>query len=155
MKCDIEGVIVRELTVHSDERGWLIEAFRKDGLGEASFPAMGYVSSTRPGVARGPHEHREQADHFCFVGPSTFKLYLWDNRKDSATYGSRWTIEAGETRPLAVLVPPGVVHAYRNVGVVDGMVYNVPNRMYRGEGRQGPVDEVRHENDPDTPFRLD
>ena len=155
MKCEIDGVVIRELARHSDERGWLIELFRSDELDSAILPAMSYVSLTRAGVVRGPHEHRKQTDHFCFVGPSTFRLYLWDNRQDSSTRGKTFQLEAGEDNPVAVVVPPGVVHAYRNIGDRDGLVFNVPNRLFRGEGRSGTVDEIRHEDDPDSPFKLD
>jgi dTDP-4-dehydrorhamnose 3,5-epimerase-like enzyme len=86
----IDGVEVRALNRYSDERGWLMEVFRDDELVEAGLPAMTYVSMTRPGVARGPHEHIDQVDYFCFAGPSTFKVYLWDNRPGSATIGSAW-----------------------------------------------------------------
>ncbi|MBU0985233.1 MAG: dTDP-4-dehydrorhamnose 3,5-epimerase, partial [candidate division Zixibacteria bacterium] len=63
-------------------------------------------------------------------------------------------IDAGENTPRAVLVPPGVVHAYKNIGTTDGVVYNAPNRLFAGEGRKSPVDEIRHEDDPDSPFKV-
>jgi dTDP-4-dehydrorhamnose 3,5-epimerase len=56
---------------------------------------------------------------------------------------------------VSVLVPPGVVHGYRNTGTDGGIVYNVPNRLYAGVGRKGLIDEIRHEDDPDSPFKLD
>ncbi len=52
---NIDGVIVRPLKKHSDERGWLMEVFRADELAPEFFPVMTYISATRPGVARGPH----------------------------------------------------------------------------------------------------
>jgi dTDP-4-dehydrorhamnose 3,5-epimerase len=61
----------------------------------------------------------------------------------------------GEDDPAAVVVPKGVVHGYRNVGATDGVVINCPNRLYMGRGKREPVDEIRHEDDPDTPFRMD
>lgn len=152
---DIEGVIIRELKRHNDERGWLTELFRTDELPAEFHPVMSYVSVTRPGVARGPHEHVDQADLFCFLGPSTFRIYLWDNRKDSRTYKKRACFEAGVDCPRMVVVPKGVVHAYKNVGGEDGLVFNAPNRLYAGERRAGPVDEIRHEDDPNGPFQLD
>ena len=155
MKCDIEGVVVRPLTLFSDSRGWLVELFRRDEISPDFFPAMAYVSMTRPGIVRGPHAHADQADLFSFLGPSTFRLYLWDNRPDSNTYGKRATFDFGESNPAMVVVPKGVVHAYRNIGTVDGLVYNAPNRLYRGEGRRDSVDDIRYEDDPDSPFRLD
>ena len=42
-----------------------------------------------------------------------------------------------------------------NVGDCDGLVINCPNRLYAGEGRREPVDEIRHEDDANTIFRMD
>ena len=152
----IEGVVVRDLRKHLDERGWLAELYRDDDEASKEFrPAMAYASTTAPGVQRGPHEHRDQADHFCFIGPSNFKLRLWDNRPGSPTYGRVMTVYAGEDAPRAVVVPRGVVHAYRNVGQQTGLVINLPDRLYAGEGRREEVDEIRHEDDPATIFRVE
>ena len=151
---EIEGVVVRKLARNHDSRGWLTELFRSDELDAEFFPAMSYISSTNPGVTRGPHEHWDQADFFCFLGPSNFKLRLWDNRKESQTYLCRSTLIVGEDNPATVLIPAGVVHAYQNVGDIDGIVINCPNRLYRGAGRKEEVDEIRHENDGDTIYRM-
>ena len=154
-KSRIEGVIVRKIGRFEDSRGWLSELFRHDEIEEEFRPAMAYMSVTRPGVARGPHEHEDQADLFCFVGPSTFRIYLWDNREGSPTHRVHQRFDGGEENPLFVLVPKGVVHAYKNVGKTDGLVINCPNRLYAGWERKEPVDEIRHEDDDGAPFRLD
>jgi len=151
----ISGVIVRELLRYSDKRGWLMEVFRTDELHGDYLPAMGYISMTNPGLVRGPHEHVDQADTFCFLGPSVFTVFLWDNRPESATYRSKQVISAGEQAPKSIIIPAGVVHAYKNVGGVTGMVVNFPNRLYKGGGKRQPVDEIRHEDDPETIFRID
>jgi len=146
----MEGVEVKVLPVHKDQRGWLSEIIRED---ETDFrSSMTYLSMTRPGLARGPHEHTEQTDYFCFIG--RFRLYLWDNRQTSSTYGKKELIDTEES-PTVVIVPPGIVHAYKNTGSVDGLVINLPDRLYMGHGKKEPVDEIRHENDPESPFRLD
>jgi dTDP-4-dehydrorhamnose 3,5-epimerase len=155
MNCDIDGVIISKLTRHYDERGWLTELFRQDEVPAEYYPVMSYVSMTRPGIARGPHEHRDQADCFAFIGPSTFRLYLWDNRSDSSTFRKKFTAEYGEGNPALVIVPEGVVHAYRNVGNKDGIVYNAPNRLYAGKNRQEEVDEIRHEDITGSLYTLD
>ena len=152
---EIDGVVVRKLVRNLDSRGWLTELFRSDELDEEFFPAMSYISATTPGITRGPHEHWDQADFFCFIGPSNFKLRLWDNRKDSETFLCRSTVIVGQDNPATVLIPAGVVHAYQNVGEIDGIVINCPNRLYRGAGRKEEVDEIRHENDGDTAYRMD
>jgi len=151
----ISGVIVQDLVKHLDNRGWLSELYRSDEIEETYLPVMSYLSMTNPGVARGPHEHMSQADLFAFIGPSDFKIYLWDNRISSSTYRMRQIIFAGENSPRSVIIPPGVVHAYRNVGITPGMVVNLPNRLFAGRGRKDPVDEVRHEADLNSPYQLD
>ena len=153
MKSNIDGVMIRALERRTDARGWLMELYRRDELPGGVAPAMAYVSSTAPGVGRGPHEHREQIDVLCFVAGS-FRLYLWDNRAGSSTYGLHETVETDEEKPLQVVIPPGVVHGYRNMGESEGLIFNAADRLYAGEGRRGEVDEIRHENDPDSPFRM-
>jgi dTDP-4-dehydrorhamnose 3,5-epimerase len=152
---EIQGVVVCKLTRAVDSRGWLTELFRKDDLAEEFFPAMAYISSTNRGVTRGPHEHVDQADLFFFIGPSNFKLRMWDNREDSETFRCVKTIVVGQDNPASVLVPAGVVHAYQNIGELEGIVINCPNRLYRGSGRKEDVDEIRHEDDGGTSFRMD
>ena len=151
----IQGVIIKSIVKHTDDRGWLAELFREDEVEQEFLPVMGYVSVTRAGVARGPHEHVHQADSFSFVGPSNFQIYLWDNRTSSPTYMAKQVILAGEDEPKSILIPPGVVHAYKNVGGKPGMVVNCPNRLYGGRGREDAVDEIRHESDPKTIYTLD
>lgn len=150
----IEGVIVRPIAAHQDARGWLAELFRSDETDPELLPAMAYVSMTRPGVGRGPHEHVHQTDMFCFVGPGNFELRLWDNRESSASYQLSQLLQVGEDAPTIVVIPPGVIHGYSNVGAVDAMVINLPNRLYRSEGRSEPVDEIRHEDYPQSPYQL-
>ena len=153
--CEIKGVVVNRLTKSFDSRGWLAELFRQDGVAEEFFPAMAYISATNPGVTRGPHEHVAQADFFCFLGPSNFKLRLWDNREGSETFRCMATLVVGADNPASVLIPAGVVHGYKNIGEVDGIVINCPNRLYRGHDRKEEVDEIRHESDVNTIFRMD
>ena len=154
-KGKIHDVVVRPLAKYLDERGWLAELYRSDELAADVMPVMAYISMTQPGVARGPHEHVDQTDYFCFIGPSNFKVYLWDARRDSPTFGSRQVIYAGVDSPAFLIVPPGVVHAYKNVGIENGIVFNGPNRLYAGEGKKAPVDEIRHEEVEESPFLLD
>ena len=151
----IEGVEAKPLLRFEDSRGWLIELYREDELPDAAHPVMAYVSETLPDVVRGPHEHCEQTDYFAFIGPGDFMLRLWDTRADSPTCGSRRTLLVGQSNPHSVLVPPGVVHAYKNVSQVPGLVFNGPNRLYAGKGKMQPVDEIRHETRADSRFSLD
>lgn len=151
----IEGVVWRPLKFYRDHRGWLCEFFRHDELAQDSWPVMAYMSMTEPGIARGPHEHVEQADYFCFIGPSDFKVYLWDARPQSPTFGHKEVRIVGDIAPFGLVVPPGVVHAYKNVGLGAGIVFNAANRLYAGWGRKEAVDEIRHEDQSTSPYHLD
>ena len=154
-KGEIEGVIIEKLIKFSDERGFLVEAFRKDNLPDNLQPVMSYVSYTMPGIARGPHEHKKQTDIFCFMGPGNFRIKLWDNRKESDNYGNCLEVIGGKDNPIRVIVPPGVVHGYKNISPeVDGMVLNFPDKLYRGWDKKEVVDEIRREDKEDE-FYLD
>ena len=152
---EIDGVVMRPLRYFHDSRGWLVELFRQDNVVQEWWPVMTYVSQTLPGVTRGPHEHVDQTDGFAFLGPSDFKLYAWDKRVGSATRGRRTVVVLGASNPAAVWIPPGVVHAYRNIGDVPGLVFNAPNRLYAGWGKKEPVDEIRHEEAEPGRFPMD
>jgi dTDP-4-dehydrorhamnose 3,5-epimerase len=151
----IDGVIWKPLARYNDARGWLCELFRHDEIPAEFHPVMAYIAMTEPGVARGPHEHVDQADCFCFLGPSNFKVYLWDRRPNSPSYLCCQTEVVGIDKPSLLIVPAGVVHAYKNVGGEQGLVFNCPNRLYRGPGKKQPVDEIRHEEHADSPYRLE
>ncbi|HVT13247.1 MAG TPA: dTDP-4-dehydrorhamnose 3,5-epimerase family protein [Fimbriimonadaceae bacterium] len=148
---EMEGVVIKPLKRYEDARGWLTELFRDDELPDEFRPAMSYLSVTHPGVARGPHEHVHQTDGFAFIDGS-YRLYLWDNREGASR--ELHTYEVGTDNPVLVLVPPGVVHAYKNIGGRDAFVLNFPDQLYAGKGKKEPVDEIRHESDPSSPFKL-
>ena len=70
----IEGVELKRLTSHADERGHLTELLRRD---DAIFDGFGqcYYSVSYPGVIRGWHYHRKQTDYFaCLVGMTVWEF---------------------------------------------------------------------------------
>ncbi|MCY3999860.1 MAG: dTDP-4-dehydrorhamnose 3,5-epimerase family protein [Bacteroidetes bacterium] len=142
------------LSQYTDQRGWLSEIFRHDELARDLHPVMAYVSLTHAGVTRGPHEHVYQTDLFAFLSGS-FRLYLWDHRSDSLTYGIRQVLDTGADVPSTVIVPPGVIHAYRNTGDSDALVINCPNQLYAGQGKNETIDEIRWEESSHPNLILD
>lgn len=148
----IKNVIIKQLNKFEDERGWLTEIYRSDELDYN--PVMGYVSSTKPGVVRGPHEHKFQSDCFVFIGPGNFELHLWDNQAGSETKGEYLKIEAGENNPVMVIVPPGVVHGYKNISDKDAWCINLPDKLYKGKNKQEEADEIRWESKDDSPYKI-
>jgi dTDP-4-dehydrorhamnose 3,5-epimerase len=150
MNVKIDGVEVDELQRHEDNRGWLLELWRSDEL----LAKMGYVSITLPGIGRGPHEHVKQTDVFVFPGFGEFMVRLWDARENSPTNGMSMDIFAEQGVATRVIVPPGVIHGYKNVSDVEGMVFNFPDKLFAGVGKKEPVDEIRHESIEGSPYEL-
>ncbi len=148
----IKGVIIKELKSFEDERGWLSEIYRKD---EQNFEAaMSYISHTNFNKIRGPHEHEYQTDFFVFALYGDFELYLWDNRKDSQTYGKEMKLIVGQSNRVSVIVPPGVVHGYKSISKEGSMSINLPDKLYAGKGKKEKVDEIRHESEKNSKFKI-
>jgi len=151
---EIEGVVIKKLVKHTDERGWLIELYREDEPPTKHYrPAMSYVSKSYAGVRRGPHEHNKQSDFFMFYGPGDFMFYLWDNRPGNPNYQVRYKFVVGESNAVSILVPPNVVHGYEALGVAFS--FNSPTDLHGGYHRLDPIDEIKHELNPNSPFKID
>ena len=145
----IEGVIIKKLIQHCDNRGWLSEIFRKDE--NKILPAMSYISHTKFNQVRGPHEHLEQTDFFVFAGYGDFELYLWDNRKDSETYGNKMKLIVGENNMCSILIPLRVIHGYKSISKNGSLSINLPDKLYADKGK---IDEIRHENNENSKFKI-
>lgn len=146
----IDGVRIRPVTRHVDERGSLTELLRSDwpefrGFGQAT------VTVNYPGVIRAWHWHTRQTDLFVVVA-GVVKLPLYDARQGSPTYGEVNEFFLGEDNFVALVVPPGVYHGYKTVGTKPALILNFPDRLY---DREHP-DEYRVPYDsPDVPYRWE
>jgi len=147
----IKGVEIKKLKINSDNRGWLTEVFREDEINHR--PVMSYISQTKPDVIRGPHEHQKQSDFFIFL-IGKFRLYLWDNREGAKNYRKLKTLDVGYNNPVSVLIPTGVVHAYKCISEYPGLVINLPDKLFKGENKLEEVDEIRWEGRKDSPFII-
>jgi dTDP-4-dehydrorhamnose 3,5-epimerase len=132
----IDGVVTKDLTTHSDERGFFREIIRvtDDFFGEG-FGQWSH-SLVLQGVAKAWHIHKIQID-WLYVVTGALKVALFDTREDSSTHGELVEIQMGEIYPAKVVkIPPGVAHGYR---VLDGPahVLYVTSRTYdpNDEGR--------------------
>ncbi len=148
----IKGVKIIKINKFEDARGWLAEIFRNDEIDYG--PAMVYISLTKLGIIRGPHEHKKQSDFFVFIGPGDFELHLWDARDNSSTKDEYLKVEAGEKNPMTVIVPPGVVHGYKCISKNGGYSINLPDKLYKEERKKEEIDEIRWEGVKDSPYKI-
>jgi dTDP-4-dehydrorhamnose 3,5-epimerase len=129
MKNLINGVKVKRLVVHPDERGRLMEILRADDEVFLKFGQV-YVTTGYPGVVKAWHFHKQQADHFtCLHG--MVKLVLFDPRKGSPTKGAVNEFFIGPHNPLLVRIPPGVYHGFKAIDVHESIMLNIPTEAYR------------------------
>lgn len=147
----IEGVEIRPITVHGDERGSLFEIIRSD---DAVFRKFGqaYITKCLPGWVKGWHYHKIQTDYFCVLR-GIAKIVLFDRRPSSASAQAvQEVIQRGDS-PALLIIPPGVVHGFENCCDEEVWILNVPTEPYN---RRNP-DEFRIPlNDsviPYTPWR--
>lgn len=105
-----DGVELRELSPHSDERGVFTEVFREE-WGTAGEPIQWNAVRSNAGVLRGVHVHPVHDDYLTIVDGRMI-LGLCDLRPDSATYREALTLELDAAAPRAVVIPHGVAHGF-------------------------------------------
>ena len=124
----IDGVKVKKLKVIPDERGRLVEILRAD---DELFEKFGqvYLTTAYPGVVKGWHYHKEQADNMAVV-EGMMKIVLYDGRKKSETYGEINEIIAGIHNPVLVHIPAFVCHGFKCISENEALVVNIPTEVY-------------------------
>ena len=142
----IAGVVVEPQVVWPDDRGYFFEVGRIGQGLIAKFPVETTQISatvTYPGAIKAFHYHGHQTD--CWV-PSAgmLQVALVDLREQSETFGAKNTLYIGKLRPWVIVVPPGVAHGYKVIGIEPAGLIYVTSRCYdpADEGRI-PYDDPR------------
>lgn len=127
----IDGVIIKRLKVLPDERGTLMEIMRADDSFYKKFGQV-YMTTAYPGVVKGWHYHKKQADNMAVV-KGMMKIVLYDGRKKSKTYGEIVEIFAGIHNPVLVHIPAFVYHGFKCISEEEAIVINTPTEVYHYE----------------------
>lgn len=146
----IQGVQIKQLTPHADERGYLMEILRNN---DEIFTTFGqcYVSLNYPGVIRAWHYHKKQEDFFVVVR-GMCKVGLYDMREGSPTKGQAEAHYLGENNNIVLRIPIGVAHGYRTVGTEPSLLINFPTQLYNPED---PDEHRMPWDSPDIPFNWE
>ena len=109
----IEGVVLKELATHADDRGFFREVVRvTDPFFAEGFGQMSH-SLVHLGVAKAWHIHQRQID-WWYVASGILKVALHDCRPDSSTYRETMEFALGDHQPArCIRIPQGVAHGYR------------------------------------------
>lgn len=124
-----EGVLIRDLPSHTDDRGTLMEMFDPRWNWHPDPFAYAHMITIRPGVVKGWNLHKLHEDRYCIIA-GEMMLVLFDPRPASPTYGEICKIVLSETNRRLVSVPRLVWHADHNIGAKDVLLVNFPTRLY-------------------------
>jgi dTDP-4-dehydrorhamnose 3,5-epimerase len=135
----IGGVRIAPSQLFADDRGYFQEIGRMGQGLISDYPAScTQVSSalTYPGAIKAFHFHRHQTDVWAVVH-GMLQVVLVDLRAGSPTHGLRNTAYVGTLRPWQILIPPGVAHGYKVIGIEPAILVYLTNRFYNpdDEGR--------------------
>jgi dTDP-4-dehydrorhamnose 3,5-epimerase len=119
----IPGLVVYDLTVLGDNRGWFKENWQREKMLALGLPDFGPIQNNfsfngKRGTMRGIHA--EPWDKFISVGYGSFFGAWVDIRENSPTYGKTFTTEIDSSK--AIFVPAGVANSY--LTLEDNTVYS-------------------------------
>lgn len=131
----IPGLILFDLPVHSDSRGWFKENWQREKMVAAGLPDFGPVQNNisfndATGATRGIHA--EPWDKFVSVASGRI-FGAWVDLREGSTFGAVFTAELGPSR--AIFVPYGVGNSYQSLEEKTAYTYLVndhwsPNATY-------------------------
>jgi len=152
-------------SIHSDERGFLIETYRRSWFPHGHEMVQANRADRRAGAVVGLHYHLHQADYWS-VTAGTARLVLHDLRTDGPTDGATQTLELSGDNNLGVFIPPGVAHGF--AAVTDVTLTYLVDAYYNPADELGVAwddpavgadwgvtDPVLSERDRTNPLRAD
>ncbi len=128
----IDGVRFRPVRPVPHEDGTLAEIARASWP-EVDLPIVQvHVTTTLPGRVRAWGLHRLSTDRL-FVVAGLVSIVVYDGRLDSPTYGAFNEFRTSERNPGLLVIPPCLYHGWKNIGVSEAFVINMPSAEYDHE----------------------
>lgn len=137
----LDGLLLIELDVHGDERGFFVERFSRARFRDHGLPcefAQDNHSRSSPGVLRGLHYQHEPAQG-KLVGVTRGRVWdvVVDIRPTSPTLGQHYSTELTDMNGRLLWVPPGFAHGFCVLGDTPAdMLYKV-DAPYNAAGEGG------------------
>jgi len=113
---------VKELEIHSDERGWLVEMLKQNELKEKIKQV--YVATIKPRCIRGNHYHLKRTEWFFLIGRKA-ELYLEDLKTKE-----RFCFKLSSKKPKVITIFPQIAHAVRNPSKETIYLVSAQNTIY-------------------------
>jgi dTDP-4-dehydrorhamnose 3,5-epimerase len=128
----MEGIKIFELNRIVDERGSFTEIMRNDWtelFGDEQIKQSN-LSVSYPGMIRAWHRHaRGQIDYYVVI-KGTVKISVYDNDKQSKTFGHLTEIVSSSEKLQVVRVPGHYWHGIKTLGTETSMLVYFINNLY-------------------------
>jgi dTDP-4-dehydrorhamnose 3,5-epimerase len=118
----IEGVEIKRLRKIPDERGTIYHMLTKDDEIFEDFGEI-YFSNIYPQVVKAWHWHKYMVLNYSVVY-GMIKMVLYDDRKNSPTFGNLMEIFLGEENHILVKVPKQIWNGFKGIGLTKAIVAN-------------------------------
>lgn len=92
-----------------------------------------HLTTTLPGRMRAWGLHQASTDRL-FVVKGLVSIVVYDGRVDSSTYGSVNEFRVSERNPGLLVIPPNLYHGWKNIGVNEAFIVNMPSSQYEHVG---------------------
>src|SRR5262245_23660081 len=88
-----------------------------------------HTTTTLPGRIRAWALHRLTTDRL-FVVSGLIQFAVFDGREESPTFGKVFELKVSDKNPGLLIIEPHLFHGWKNIGVSEAVVINMPDRMY-------------------------
>jgi dTDP-4-dehydrorhamnose 3,5-epimerase len=129
----IDGVLFRPVRPVPHEDGTVAEVAR-EAWPEIDLPIVQvHITTTLPGRIRAWGLHEVSTDRL-FVVHGLVSIVVYDGREDSSTYTHLNEYRVSERNPGLLVIPPNLYHGWKNIGVDEAFIINMPSSQYAHEG---------------------
>ena len=88
-----------------------------------------HVTTTFPERIRAWGLHQMSTDRL-FVVAGLVKIAVFDGRLNSGSHGRVTEMVLSDRNRGLLIVPPNLYHGWKNIGVTDAIIINMPTEMY-------------------------
>lgn len=92
-----------------------------------------HLTTTMAGRVRAWGLHRWSTDRL-FVIHGLVSIVVYDGREGSPTAGMVNEFRVSERNPALLVIPPNLYHGWRNLGVAEAFIVNMPSQQYAYDG---------------------
>ena len=125
----IDGVVFRPTRPVPHDDGHVTEVARASWSELTNPLVQVHITTTLPGRIRAWGLHPLGTDRL-FVASGLVRIVVFDGREGSATKGRLNVFTVSEKNPGLLIVPPCLYHGWKNIGVSEACIINMPDRMY-------------------------